>query len=122
MVPDRHSVLKRCLRASSIGNAIEWFDWTVYAIFAPYLAKNLFNPSDETSALLSTLAVFAVGFIARPVGGLVFGRLADRSGRRHVMILTVSMMALGGSMPFCMELDVTGTDELVRRPAALPAA
>ncbi len=95
MVPDRHSVLKRCLRASSIGNAIEWFDWTVYAIFAPYLAKNLFNPSDETSALLSTLAVFAVGFIARPVGGLVFGRLADRSGRRHVMILTVSMMALG---------------------------
>ena len=95
MVPDRHSVLKRCLRASSIGNAIEWFDWTVYAIFAPYLAKNLFNPSDETSALLSTLAVFALGFIARPVGGLVFGRLADRSGRRHVMILTVSMMALG---------------------------
>ena len=94
-MPDRHSILKKCLRASSLGNAIEWFDWTVYAIFAPYLAKNMFNPSDETSALLSTLAVFAVGFIARPLGGLVFGGLADRRGRRHVMVLTVSMMATG---------------------------
>jgi MHS family alpha-ketoglutarate permease-like MFS transporter len=98
---DRHSTLKKCLRASSIGNAIEWFDWTVYAIFAPYLAKNMFNPSDETSALLSTLAVFAVGFIARPLGGLIFGRLADRRGRRHAMVVTVSMMAAGSLIVGC---------------------
>ena len=48
---DRHGELKKGLRASSIGNALEWFDWTVYAIFAPYLAKNLFNPADGMSAL-----------------------------------------------------------------------
>lgn len=92
---DRQSHLRAGMRASSIGNALEWFDWTVYAIFAPYLAKALFNPADDLSALLATLAVFAVGFIARPLGGLIFGRLADRRGRRAAMVLTMTMMALG---------------------------
>jgi MHS family alpha-ketoglutarate permease-like MFS transporter len=92
---DQRDELKKGLRASSIGNALEWFDWTVYAIFAPYLAKNLFNPADGMSALLSTLAVFAVGFVARPLGGLIFGRLADRRGRRYAMVLTMTMMAVG---------------------------
>lgn len=83
----------RSLRAAVAGNVLEWFDWTLYAIFSTYLAANFFNSADSTSALLSTLAVFAVGFFARPLGGLVFGRLADKKGRKFVMVLTMVTMA-----------------------------
>lgn len=84
----------RSLRAAVSGNILEWFDWTLYAIFSTYLASNFFDDSDPTSALLSTLAVFAVGFVARPFGGLVFGRLADRKGRKFTMVLTMCLMAV----------------------------
>jgi MHS family alpha-ketoglutarate permease-like MFS transporter len=67
----------KSLRAAAVGNALEWFDWTLYGTFSIYLARNLFDKTDPRSALLSTLAVFAVGFVARPVGGLVFGRLGS---------------------------------------------
>ncbi len=70
----------KSLRAASIGNALEWFDWTLYATFSVYLASNLFDKTDARSAMLATLAVFAVGFVARPVGGWLFGRLSDRLG------------------------------------------
>jgi MHS family alpha-ketoglutarate permease-like MFS transporter len=71
---------------------LEWFDWTLYGIFSTYLAANFFDSSNPTSALLSTMAVFAGGFIARPVGGFFFGRLGDRVGRR--LTLLVTMMTL----------------------------
>ncbi|AZF21593.1 MULTISPECIES: MFS transporter [unclassified Pseudomonas] len=84
----------RSLRAVGLGNALEWFDWTLYATFSVYLARNLFDKTDARSAMLSTLAVFAVGFFARPVGGLIFGRLADRLGRQKIMLITMSLLAL----------------------------
>lgn len=81
------------LRAAVMGNVLEWFDWTLYATFAVYLAANFFEAGDPTSALLSTLAVFAVGFIARPIGGIIFGKLGDRIGRKTTLIMTMMTMA-----------------------------
>lgn len=91
---DAPSANKRSLLAAGVGNALEWFDWTLYATFSVYLAANFFDKSDPTSAMLSTLAVFAVGFIARPIGGFVFGRLGDRVGRKVALIITMSTLAL----------------------------
>jgi len=84
----------KSLRAVAVGNALEWFDWTLYATFSVYLAHNLFDKTDARSALLATLAVFAVGFFARPIGGLVFGRLGDRVGRKNIMVITISLLAI----------------------------
>ena len=61
--------------------------------FSAYLAMNLFDPSDPTSALLATLAVFAGGFLARPVGGWLFGRIGDRYGRKFTLVLTMCLLA-----------------------------
>ena len=83
----------KSLRAAGIGNALEWFDWTLYATFSVYLASNLFDKTDARSAMLATLAVFAVGFVARPIGGLLFGRLSDRLGRRAILIITMVLLA-----------------------------
>ncbi|MFD9006203.1 MFS transporter [Streptomyces sp. NPDC059582] len=83
----------RSYAASAIGNALEWFDWGTYAVMSPFIAAALFSHADPTSALLSTLAVFAVGFVARPIGGFVFGVMADRRGRRSVLLTTMIMMA-----------------------------
>jgi len=83
------------LWASSVGNAMEWFDWTCYAIFSSFLAQTMFDRSQGLSALLATLAIFAVGFVARPIGGVFFGRIADVKGRRFAMIATTSLMAIG---------------------------
>ncbi|QIL69129.1 MFS transporter [Diaphorobacter sp. HDW4B] len=84
----------KSLRAAAIGNMLEWFDWTLYGTFSVYLARNLFDKTDPRSALLSTLAVFAVGFVARPAGGWLFGRFGDRLGRKVTMVVTMLLLAL----------------------------
>lgn len=84
---------RRSLVAAGVGNALEWFDWNLYGIFSVFLAANAFNSDDPTSGLLATLAVFAVGFVARPVGGLVFGRLSDRVGRKNILVATMCLLA-----------------------------
>lgn len=91
-------VQRRSLRAAAMGNILEWFDWTIYAVFSTYLATHLFDSADPASALLATLAVFAVGFLARPIGALYFGRLADRLGRRFVLVATISTMSVSSLM------------------------
>ncbi|MGW0819253.1 MFS transporter [Streptomyces viridiviolaceus] len=88
---------RKSLFASTVGNVLEWYEWSAYAVFAPFIATVMFSSSDQVSALLSTLAVFAVGFLMRPLGGIVFGRIADRRGRKFVLITTMLMMA-GGSL------------------------
>ncbi|MGU3646539.1 MFS transporter [Microbacterium sp. C23T] len=85
---------KKSLRAAAVGNALEWFDWTLYATFSVYLAANLFDDEDPTSALLAVLAVFAVGFVARPLGGWLFGLLGDRRGRKFTLVITMSLLAV----------------------------
>jgi MHS family alpha-ketoglutarate permease-like MFS transporter len=89
---------------AGIGNVLEWYDFAAYAIFAPFFASQFFNPTDKTAALLSTLAVFAVGFLLRPLGGLYFGRLADRKGRRYAMVVSMTVTAAG-----CLILAISPT-------------
>lgn len=85
----------KSLRVAAIGNALEWFDWTLYGMFSVYLSVNLFDKEDPTSALLSTLLAFAGGFIARPIGGWVFGRFGDSYGRKNALVATMCLVALG---------------------------
>lgn len=84
---------RKSLVASTVGQLFEWYEWTAYAVFAPFIAAVMFNDSNPVSALLATLAVFAVGFLMRPLGGVVFGRIADVKGRKYVLIVTMLMMA-----------------------------
>jgi len=92
----RHRLPVRTLVAASIGNSIEWYDWTVYATFSIYFATQIF-PNDDT-ALLNTFATYAVAFFFRPVGGWILGRFADLRGRRTAMILTIVLMAGGSTL------------------------
>jgi len=79
----------------SAGNLVEWFDWYVYAAFALYFAPSFFPKGDQTAQLMSTAAVFAVGFVMRPIGAWVMGIYADRKGRKAGLTLSVSLMCLG---------------------------
>ena len=86
---------KRTLVGVSLGNGLEVFDWTCYAVFAPFFAEELFNPDNPTSALLSTVVVFGVGFAIRPFGGILFGWMADRFGRRASLMAAISCASVG---------------------------
>ncbi|PER31350.1 alpha-ketoglutarate transporter [Bacillus cereus] len=81
----------------SVGNLIEWYDWYVYSAFAVYFSAEFFPKGDPTSQLLNTAAIFAVGFLMRPIGSLLIGRYADRHGRRAALTLSITVMA-GGSL------------------------
>lgn len=85
----------RDLVAVNIGNALEWFDWNIYSIFAAYFAARFFVSDDPISSLLSALAVFAVGFVMRPIGGWLFGVIADRRGRRFSLTAAILLAAVG---------------------------
>jgi MHS family alpha-ketoglutarate permease-like MFS transporter len=84
---------RKAIIAGAIGNTVEWVDWAVYATFSPIFARQFFPSGSEAAALLSTLAVFAVGFVMRPIGGAVLGAYADRHGRKKGLTLTISLMA-----------------------------
>lgn len=88
---------RKGLAAACIGNVLEWFDWVIYALIASILAVQFFPTEDPTAALLSTLAVFAVGFFFRPVGGVILSGFTDKHGRIAGMVLTMSLMA-GGAL------------------------
>ena len=81
--------------ASSVGTLIEWYDFYIFGMLATIISKQFFPADAGTAALLSTLAIFAAGFIVRPFGALVFGRLGDLIGRKHTFLLTLIIM--GGS-------------------------
>ncbi len=94
---DRKST-RKTLVDTGIGNAVEWYDWAIYATFTPFIASQLFSKADPASAVLSTLAIFAVGFVARPFGGFLFGWIGDRVGRKASMTLAVGLASLGSLM------------------------
>lgn len=87
----------RSIFSGSVGNLVEWYDWYVYAAFSLYFARAFFPQGDLTSQLLNTAAIFAVGFLMRPLGGWLLGRYADRRGRKAALMLSVLMMC-GGSL------------------------
>ncbi|MBP8247133.1 MAG: MFS transporter [Phenylobacterium sp.] len=85
----------RAILGGSAGNFVEWYDWFVYSSFALYFAKHFFPKGDETAQLLQAAAVFAVGFLARPIGAWFMGLYADRAGRKAALTVSVSMMCAG---------------------------
>jgi MFS transporter, MHS family, dicarboxylic acid transporter PcaT len=88
--------------AASSGNLVEWFDFYIYAFCAVYFAPAFFPKSDPTAQLLNTAGVFAAGFLMRPIGGWLFGRLADRRGRRAALVFSVSVMCVGSLLIACL--------------------
>lgn len=86
------AILKKAVAASAIGNATEWFDYGIYAYGVTYISAAIF-PGDTESATLLALMTFAVSFLVRPLGGLVWGPLGDRIGRRAVLAITILMMS-----------------------------
>lgn len=85
----------KAIIGGSIGNLVEWYDWYAYAAFAIYFSASFFPDGDQTAQLLNTAGIFAVGFLMRPVGGWLFGSLADRLGRKKAMTLSVLLMSFG---------------------------
>lgn len=85
----------RAILGGSAGNLVEWYDWFVYSFFAVYFSSHFFPGENELAGLLKTMAVFAVGFFARPLGAWLMGLYADRAGRKTALTVAVSMMCLG---------------------------
>src|SRR5215475_5874975 len=86
---------RRIVISSTIGNALEWFDFTVFGLFAVIIGKLFFPASDPSSSLLLTFATFGIAFAARPLGGLVFGLYADKYGRKAALVMMITLMAVG---------------------------
>src|SRR5438477_1517710 len=97
----RFSDVRRRLKAmfiGSIGNLVEWYDFYAYSAFALYFANSFFPGNDPVVQQLNAAVVFAIGFIARPIGGWLFGHLADHHGRRRALMLSVVLMCFGSLM------------------------
>ncbi len=90
--PDKRT-LRRAVAASAIGNATEWFDYGIYAYLAVYIGRTFFPSEDPAVSTLASLGVFAISFLIRPIGGLVWGPLGDRIGRQRVLATTILLMA-----------------------------
>jgi MHS family proline/betaine transporter-like MFS transporter len=85
----------KAVSAAVIGNVLEWYDFSVYAFVAAIIAKKFFPAADEVTALLSTFLAYGLGFVARPLGGILIGRLGDTRGRKVALLLTIFLMAIG---------------------------
>jgi len=93
-----NKISKRRLKAiigGSVGNLVEWYDWYAYSAFTIYFSAVFFPDDNRTVQLLNTAAIFAVGFLMRPLGGYVFGLIGDRLGRKKSMTLSVLLMSFG---------------------------
>src|SRR5437868_15331413 len=83
---------RRVIFASSLGTVFEWYDFYLYAVLAPFFAALFFPPGNQTAALLSAFAAYAAGFLVRPFGALVFGRICDSVGRKYTFLVTILFM------------------------------
>jgi MFS family permease len=97
---------KLVITASSVGTVFEWYDFYLYATLAPFFAALFFPKGNETAALLSAFATYAAGFLVRPFGALVFGRIGDIVGRKYTFLVTILVMGLS---TFCVGLLPTFT-------------
>jgi MFS transporter, MHS family, proline/betaine transporter len=85
--------MKKVIISGMIGNGLEWYDFAIYTYMVTIISKLFFPEGNEAAHLLATLGIFAVGFIARPFGGILFGMIGDRLGRRYALVLAIFMMA-----------------------------
>jgi MFS family permease len=90
--PDFRPEEKRVIFASSLGTVFEWYDFYLYAVLAPFFAALFFPPGNQTAALLSAFAAYAAGFLVRPFGALLFGRIGDLVGRKYTFLITIVVM------------------------------
>ena len=87
--------ITKLIVATSVGNALEWYDISIYAYFAVYLSKAFFPANDPTTSLLLTFGSFGLSFLVRPIGGIVLGAYADRHGRKASLMLSIVLMTIG---------------------------
>jgi len=85
----------KAIFGGSVGNLVEWYDWYAYSAFAIYFSSSFFPKGNATVQLLNTAGIFALGFLMRPLGGYIFGHLADRVGRKQSMMFSVLLMSFG---------------------------
>jgi MFS transporter, MHS family, proline/betaine transporter len=96
------AVKTRAIVAISIGNMLEWYDFTIYALFAGYIAGNFFPGDNPGTRLVKTFLLFGLGFVVRPLGAVLIGNFGDRAGRKAALTLTILLMAAGtGIIAFC---------------------
>ena len=95
---DNQTQSRRAVTAAVIGNVLEWYDFAVYAYVAVYIAKNFFPQGDPVTALLATFLTYGLGFVARPLGGIILGRVGDTHGRKTALLITIALMAIGTVM------------------------
>ncbi|MCP3940713.1 MAG: MHS family MFS transporter [Desulfobacteraceae bacterium] len=110
------SILRNLL-GGSVGNALEWYDFAVYGYFAPIIGANFFPSEDKLASLISAFSVFAVGYLIRPLGGIFFGVIGDRLGRKKALQISVMVMAifttLLGVLPTHAQIGVTASFLLI---------
>lgn len=103
--------------ASMIGNALEWYDFAIYGFFAAVIGRHFFPHDDPAVSVIAAFGVFAIGFLARPVGSVLFGYIGDRIGRRQVLLLSIIVMAvpttLIGLMPTFDQIGVAAPALLI---------
>jgi MFS transporter, MHS family, proline/betaine transporter len=104
---------KRNIIASIIGNILELYDFTVFAFFAPIISQLFFPKQNQMAALIATFGVFAVGYLMRPIGGIIFGHIGDRTGRKPALLISIITMSLAtvliGCLPTYAEIGITAT-------------
>ncbi|MBS0648484.1 MAG: MFS transporter [Verrucomicrobia bacterium] len=103
--------IRNIIAACSIGNFLEWYDYALYGYLTSILARVFFPSSEQTSALFNTLLIFAIGFIMRPIGSLIFGMIGDRAGRKISLLLSILLMTfpmiLMGILPTYVQIGMT---------------
>src|SRR6476659_7269230 len=85
---------RKLLLLSSLGGVLEFYDFIIYALFANYIAKAFFITTNQFTSLMVSFATFAIGYLVRPLGGIVFGHFGDRIGRKKTFTISILMMAL----------------------------
>jgi len=100
-VPNSSRALGRAITASTVGNVLEWFDFAVYGYMAPYIGPLFFPSDDRVASTIAAFAVFAVGYLARPLGALVLGWVGDTRGRRTMLVISITIL---GASSFTMGL------------------
>jgi MFS family permease len=101
MASPNQKIDARLILTATVGNALEWFDFTVFAFFAGIISRHFFPTGNPFVALLATWTTFGVGFLTRPLGGIIIGNYADRHGRKSALLVTISVMALGVAIIAC---------------------
>src|SRR5947208_4512791 len=98
---------RRVIIASSVGTVFEWYDFYLDAILAPFFAALFFPPGNQTASLLGAFGTYAAGFLVRPFGALVFGRIGDLVGRKYTFLVTIVVMGTSTALIGCLPTYAT---------------